>query len=501
MAPVHRTRSERSSRARGPRGRRLFAGLVLVLALFGCGRKSPSGGKGPAHPHHPAGLFATLPSVALVGEPVTLRVAPLDSIGAPASSWSGRLDVSSADSAVVASGPFSGGDTGSFSCPIFFRTPGIHRVTVRSDAGDSAVAGPVRVVTTDEELRARPGEAARRLLWGDAHGHSNVGDGANPPDHYLYYGRDVAHLDYLCLSEHDFQQFLSVGLDVEAGSWQQIATLAKQWRRPGFAVLLGWEWSSREQGHRVILFPSDSTQYVSYRDVATPAALADALRGSGAVSVLAHPTGSELTPPINWDTVVPGFDRAIEIYSGHGGMDDTDFRPSTKPHDGHSALDALRRGLDLAFVAFSDTHLSTPGNPWPPPIRDAPFRGGLTAIWCSGGTEKDVLDGLAAGRCYATSGERFYVEFRANDRSLGETLVVAPTDRVRVHAFVAAAREVAWVELLASDRVLSRRNGGGADLTIDVDLGPFAEPTALWMRGASADGERFWTTPVRIVSP
>lgn len=481
----------------------VLAGCVIVLfaATFaGCGK----GAKPPPSrdaERHPPGIFAVLPSLAFVGEPLTIQVAPLDSIGTPPEHWSGRLTLTSTDPALLVSAPFTKAEAGSFTCPILFRTPGIQRVTVTSDAGESAIAGPVNVVRTDESLRTRPGEAARRLLWGDAHGHSSVGDGANPPEAYLSYGRDVARLDYVCLAEHDFQHYLSVGLDVEKGAWQQIADLARTWRRPGFAVLLGWEWSSLEHGHRVVLFPDDSTRYVSYRDVATPRGLADALRGSGAISVIAHPTGSELTPQVNWESAVPGFDRAIEIYSGHGGMDDTDFRPTTKPRAGHSAIDALRRGHDVAFVAFSDTHLSTPGNPWPPPIRDAPFRGGLTAVWSNGTREKDVLEAISAGRCYATSGERFYVELRASDRSLGETLVASPTQTVHVRALAAAVHEIAWVELLALDRVILRRDGGTPELEVEADVGPFAEGTALWMRGASSDGERFWTTPVRITAP
>jgi hypothetical protein len=431
---------------------------------------------------------------------VTLRVSPLDSLGLPTVAWRGDLQTSSSDPEMVAAGPFTPGD-GSLSRTLTFRTPGIQRVTVTSATGDTAIAGPVRVVATEEELRVRPGEAARRLLWGDAHGHTDVGDGTYPPERFLYYGRQVAHLDWLCVSEHDFQQFLDVGLDVVDGSWDRIADLAREWRRPGFAVLLGWEWSSREHGHRVVFFPDDSSRYRSYRNVATPAGLAEALRGSGALSVIAHPTGSELTPVIDWDSVVPGFDAAIEIYSGHGCMDETDWRPTTKPDRARSTLESLRRGLPLALVGFSDTHLSTPGNPWPPPIRDAPYRGGMTAAWCEGASERDVLDALRAGRCYATSGERFYVELRVGDRSLGETLVAAPGEPLRVRALAAAAGTIAWVELLAGDRPLFRRAGGAAELRIDEEVGPFEGDVALWMRGASSDDERFWTTPIRVVGP
>ena len=492
--------TRRPSRCAAPFPTRFAACVALgvVLAVLpGCGKRSPTRSTiGKAQ--HPNALYVVLPSVAAVGQPVTLHVAPLDSLGLPVDKWTGELEVTSTDPGMTTVGPFVRGE-GHVRRPIMFRTPGLQCVTVTTAKGDTAIAGPVRVVTSDEELRARPGEPARHLLWGDAHGHTDVGDGSQPPEHFLFYGRDIARLDYVCVSEHDFQQWLDVGLDEQPEAWNAIADLARKWRRPDFAVLLGWEWSSRDHGHRVVLFPGDSTKYISYRVAPTPADLAAALRGTGAVSVIAHPTGSELTPFVDWATVVPGFDRAVEIYSGHGAMDETDYRPTTNPRPGCSALDALRRGLDLAFVAFSDTHLSTPGNPWPPPIRDAPYRGGVTAVWAESDTAPAILDALAAGHCYATSGERFYLEFRAGDRSFGETLVTTPGTPVRLQALAAATGPLDWVEIMIDDRALFRRRGGEPVWTLDESIGPFDHDVALWMRGAAADGERFWTTPVRVV--
>lgn len=473
---------------------------AAVLLGSGCGRtgneaRPPERGEAAG----PARLWAVLPSIAVVNEPVTLRVVPLDDLGDPVEYGTAPMSLASTDPG-FASEPFTASGA-SGSAVVTFRTPGLHRVTVARPGGDAAVAGPVRVVTAEEELGARPGGAARRLLWGDAHAHSDVGDGLSPPESLLAYGRDVAHLDWLCISEHDFRPVLEVGLDAEEGSWDRLVDLARRWRRPGFAVLLGWEWSSPVHGHRLVLLPDDAARYVSYRVAPTPTDLAATLRGTGAVSILAHPTGSELTPPVDWDTVVPGFDAAIEVYSGQGGADGSGYRPPSSPTEGRGLPEGMRRGVPLAFVAFSGTHLSRPGNPWPPPIRDAPYRGGLTAIWSDDASEDGVLDALRAGRCYATSGERFYVEFRAGDRTLGETLVIGPGPPIRVQALAAGSGTVDWLEILADDRVILRRTDGRPDLAVDEDVGPFEGEVALWLRGASAAGERFWTTPVRVVRP
>ncbi|MBZ0270156.1 CehA/McbA family metallohydrolase, partial [bacterium] len=486
---------------RARRARRAAAALLLLGCLAGSAGCSSDEPALMEATRKEGGLLATLPSVALVGSPVTLRVAPLSELGTPQREWTGTLSAESTDEAMIAPPGFVNGAPGSLVLRgVIFRTPGIHRVTVRSSNGEVAIAGPVLVARTEEELRARPDAPARRPYWGDAHGHTAFGDGANSPDEYLYYGREVSALDYVCVSEHDFQQFLEVGLDDAADKWDRLVAAAHKWRRPTFAVLLGWEWSSREHGHRVVLFPDDETRYVSYREAPTPRALADALRGTGAVSVIAHPTGSKLTPAVNWESVAPGFDRAIEIYSGHGTMDAaTGFRPTSEPKDGHSAMDAMRHGFDLAFVAFSDTHLSTPGNPWPPVIRDAPYPGGLTAALATGPTEREILDAIANGHCYATSGERFLIDMRVNDRIPGETVVLTPGTALRVRAFVAGIGVVQQAELLRGTEVLDRFEGDTGELSIDATVS--AEPGLLWLRGRSSTGDRFWTSPVRVSRP
>lgn len=496
-----------------PRARivhRARAAVLLCLALIagalaaGCGRSADDASSAEGEPLEPqgeAGLHATLPSIVLVGSPVNLRVSPLTDLGTPRESWSGLLELHSSDEAMISPGTFTAGEPGQLVCRgIIFRTPGVHRLTVTSDTGERAVTNPVLVVRTEEELRPRAGEPARHLYWGDAHGHSDVGDGTNPPTTFFYYGRDIAHLDFLCLSEHDFQQFLEVGFDSAESSWAQVADVARQWRRPGFAVLLGWEWSSREHGHRVVLFPDDRFRYVSYREAPTPTALAEALRGTGALSVIAHPAGSKLTPVVNWDTVVPGFDRAIEIYSGHGTQDDdASFRPTTERNEGYSALEAWNHGLEPALVAFSDTHLSTPGNPWPPSLRDAPYRGGLTGVWATGPTEREILEAVADGHCFATSGERLLVQFTIDGHLPGETLTVPAGARPRVRAIVAAPGIVSRVDLMKDGESLQHFAGDGPQMELDFTLEAPEGSARYWLRGRSESGERFWTTPLRVV--
>jgi len=70
-----------------------------------------------------------------------------------------------------------------------------------------------------------------------------------------------------------------------------------------------------------------------------------------------------------------------------------------------------------------------------------------------------------------------------------------------VRAAAAGPRVLRFVEIRGGDRVLQRFAGGGPQMEMELTLGPFEEDTAVWLTGVDEDGERFWTTPVRILVP
>jgi len=151
-------------------------------------------------------------------------------------------------------------------------------------------------------------------------------------------------------------------------------------------------------------------------------------------------------------------------------------------------------------VAFSDTHLSTPGNPWPPALRDAPYPGGLTGVWATGPTEREVLEAIARGHCFATSGERFLVELTVDGHLPGDVVTAVPRGSLDVRARIAAATGLRSVDLMRGTDVLESVAADGAELVIERRLAVPAEPERWWLRGESVQGERFWTTPIRIVA-
>lgn len=486
--------------------------LLLSLSLVAACAPEPPAENAPA-PHSDSGrdgapgraapgVFAALPSVAVRGSAVALKVSALTEFGTPAEPPPfSALSLSSTDPALAAFGEFARVAASSFRRDVAFGTLGFHTITVRADDGTSFTAGPVRVVATEEELIARAGESPERIYWGDARAQSDFGVGTQPPAYLLRYAKHSAHLDWVALTDPDLHPFLSVGLDSVAGAWDSTRAGADEWRSSDFAILAGWEWSSPEHGHRVVLLPDFATNYVSFQRADSPATLAHALRSTPAFAVLVSPQGSRFAPPVRWDGVVPGFDRAIEVYSGHGASDGGAYRPPPGLRREGVVRASLRRDLPLGFVAVSASRLGTPGTPWRPALPDAPWPGGLTAVSAPAGDARSIHAALRAGRTYATTGARFVVEFRVEDATFGGTVLPAPgTSAVRVRAQVAAVEPMHFLELWLDHEREARHETDQTVVEWETTLDLGAEPTAVWLTGESRTGERFWTTPVRVIS-
>ena len=122
-------------------------------------------------------------------------------------------------------------------------TLGVHRFEVRGADGRLLGGGNPMWVE---------GSPRRRVLWGDTHGHSGFAEGQGSPDGYYQFGRDVARLDFLSLSEHDMWMD-----DLE---WKSLIDAVVRYRDRGrFTPLLGYEWTAFPQfgGHHNVYFADD----------------------------------------------------------------------------------------------------------------------------------------------------------------------------------------------------------------------------------------------------
>jgi len=93
-------------------------------------------------------------------------------------------------------------------------------------------------------LATAPAQAQYQIYWGDMHGHTANSDGKGSLDDYFTYARDVAKLDFVVVSDHDFGNAAPWHMPKE--TWTLTQDKADQYTADGkFVGIAGYEWTSQ----------------------------------------------------------------------------------------------------------------------------------------------------------------------------------------------------------------------------------------------------------------
>lgn len=269
-------------------------------------------------------------------------------------------------------------------------TPGVYRFEVRSEDGTiRGTSNPVRVEASPDT----------RIFWGETHGHTGFAEGQGSPDGYFKFGRDVARLDFLSLSEHDIW--------MDDFEWKTLQEMVHKYHVPGqFTAILGFEWTARllYGGHHNVFFRNTPGRS---RVPNQKAALLDELyeglkRGNDTDDVLVIPHAHQ---PGDWTNSDSSVERLVEIQSGHGTFDWFGDK-------------YLQNGYRVGFVGASDNHTGHPG------FSGMTNRqlGGLAAVLAPENTPDGIFDGLRNRATYATTGERIILDATLNGAGIGQEL-------------------------------------------------------------------------------
>lgn len=265
--------------------------------------------------------------------------------------------------------------------------PGIYRFTVRNaDGSIQATSNPVRVED----------DPAYRVYWGDTHGHTAFAEGQGSPDGYYRFGRDVARLDFLSLSEHD--QWM------DDSEWRSLMEMISKYEVPGkFTAILGFEWTSRIEygGHHNVFFrTTPDRRRVPNQEAALLDELYDGLRRqNGPDDVLIIPHAHQAG---DWTNSDPEMERLVEIQSGHGTFD-------------WFGNKYLLNGYQVGFVGASDNHNGHPGYSG---IGNRQL-GGLAAALAPENSPDEIFSALRDRATYATTGERILLDATLNGERMG----------------------------------------------------------------------------------
>ena len=293
--------------------------------------------------------------------------------------------------------------------------PGLYRLRVV----DETCA--LTSVSNPNECRATP--PTWRRFWGDLHGQSEEALGLGSAGDYFRFARDVAAVDFASNQGNDF--------DLSDEGWRRIQQAVQEYHEPQrFITFLGYEWSGNTSGggdHNVIFLQEDETLRRSSRanvegeadpslDCYPLSELYRAFAGRGDVLIIPHVGGRYA----NLSLHDPALEPLLEIYSGWGLFE-------------WFLHEALRRGMEVGFVATSDDHKGRPGAASPGAHIFGVY-GGLTCVLAEELTREAIFRALKARRCYATSGARILLRVTCNGHQMGEAFVTdtPPTIEGRV---------------------------------------------------------------------
>ncbi len=285
-----------------------------------------------------------------------------------------------------------------------------------------------------------------KIFWGDLHGHSGLSDGSGTPDHYYYYARYVAGLDFAALTDH------AERLQSSLGALDRLEKSTNDAYEPEkFVAFQGEEWTNTQYGHYTCIFTGDSLpkkpplSFLSITSTDQLWATIDTFTTTTGCSAIAIPHHSTKDDYIqDWTYLNPKYVKFVEVSSVHGESlfeqrDPLNYRGCGDPPKvytpGTCAMDALKMGYHLTLTVNSDNHdglaghslthtLACAGNQYPQTAWinrvDLPYPGGITAVRAFNCTRDSIFNAFMQNQIYACSDYgRPYLDFVINSVPVG----------------------------------------------------------------------------------
>ncbi|NLO74797.1 MAG: DUF3604 domain-containing protein [candidate division WS1 bacterium] len=445
------------------------------------------------------------PSVLAVDEPGALKVALLDADGYPSLEYQGEVTLEGLPGGTCAlafrRGESAVGRLDNISLP----QPGLYRFTARFEGG-YAKGNPTRCLTHVEQ----------HLYWGDPHVHTVLSDcwpqSCRSLDFCYVAARYLAGLDWVCATDH-----VSNGR-CEFARWkEQRAACNVHDDPPAFATLHGYEASLQggAGGDANVYLARPLPMFLDDYEGGTLKSLGEKLAAELPEKefflVPHHTTRAGKHGEIS-DAIYPGPNRMplVEIHSKWG---TSEYRGNPNAlrevHPGPSYVaDFLRRGMVFGFMGGTDTHATMPAGRGVEHAEHLDGLPGMTAVRSATLSRETIFQALRRRQCYATSGDRIYLEATVAGSPGGEVLPIQDPGRPRgIAVFAAAPGDIERIEVLRNGDVLHAREirdwHATLELTDEEPLGPCLLESAAgkqfayyYVRVTCTSGAQAWSSPV-----
>jgi len=380
----------------------------------------------------PASVSLIVPTVTRVGEPFTLKIAVLDSLGYPSVCCIEPVRIDGLPVVQFHDGqPAIAAIQG-----ITINQAGLHRMEAR--------LGNERFFSNPTLCTSQPAQA---IYWGDPHCHSALGYCMPATCRSLNYlfcaARYLSGLDWVAATDH-----VSNGRG-DPGKWKDQCAVSELFHDPpAFVTIPAYEASFKGGAggdHNVYMsrFPD---MFVDDYDNGSVRTLCRMLREQNPeldfFVVPHHTTRTNKHGEISDDIYVgPELSPVIEIHSKWG---TSEYRgnpnPLQKVHSGNSyVIDFLGRGMRFGFVGGTDSHASMPGGRGVEPAHIDRLPG-LTATRTSVLTREEIYSAIKHRRCYASSLERIYLDVSIVNSPEGQSAAWPKLSSPRTLRITAAAQ-------------------------------------------------------------
>lgn len=355
-----------------------------------------------------------------------------------------------------------------------------------------------RVTPTWEPLKELDGiDTPLSHYFGDLHGHTWTSDGMGDVDEYYNIRRHYYEDDFASLTDHD----TFVRRPVMPSEFELMKAMTQHLHEDGkFVTFFGQEYTTARYptkvGHKCLYSLDQEIPLLDHLDAdsnTTKKFYAQAKKHGGIV--IPHHTGWTGSDWENWD---PDLQMLCEIVSVHGAMEHMGNRPI--PHRGglrgHFIQDALARGLKFGLIGGSDCHglIWHHGMSWK---RDA-YRGGLACVLAPELTRESLFAAMRARRTYATTGIKPRIDFRVNNRLMGEEITVSE-GKVQIVVDVKAQNDLKWITIIKDNQVWYEYGGEGYLSRVSVADDDVQPGTHWYYARIEFEGpEMAWTSPVWV---
>lgn len=302
------------------------------------------------------------------------------------------------------------------------------------------------------------GSTTLHLYWGDTHLHTNKSqDARRSPSYCLRFARDVSGLDFVALSDHDFQ------FKEPVEDWKDIRSFANRFNQEGhFVVLHGYEYGGRfGQGHQNVIFKDNNVPEIapSWTEDASNTVwkLWNVLEGYQFLSIPHHSAYLSNAMGNNWMHHDPDVQPVVELLSIHGISERMNSeRPLAKwgmeMDSSRTVQAALAKGLRFGFIGGSDSHNGKPG--YYDPAFNENQRPGVTGVFAPALTRAEIFDSIRDRFCYATNGSRIFLFVSLNGSRMGSEITLAPETDKRIGVTVRGTDDIATIEIIENNRVV-----------------------------------------------